>query len=102
MLKADITKRIHQEGGMPLDKAAKLLDWILDFLKTTLQTGESINISGFDKFTVRNKHSRPGRNPRTGEAIEIAPRRVVSFQASRLFKSRINSTSEEETAVEGE
>ena len=93
MTKADIATRIHQEAGIPLGEAAKLLDWIFEFLKTALQAGESINISGFGKFTVRSKHARPGRNPRTGEAIEISSRRVVRFHASLLFKRAINSPS---------
>jgi nucleoid DNA-binding protein len=59
----------------------------LGFLKTTLQTGKSIKIEGFGKFTVRNKRARQGRNPRTGEPISISARRVVTFQASRLFKA---------------
>lgn len=50
-------------------EASRLLDWILEFIKATLQSGESIMIAGFGKFTVRSKHARQGRNPQTGEAI---------------------------------
>src|SRR5689334_17861761 len=91
MKRADIANRIHQETGISLLEASKLLEWILEFLKTTLQNGESINISGFGKFTVRNKQARIGRNPRTGEPIPISPRRVVTFRASLEFKKEINS-----------
>ena len=93
MTKADIAAHIHQQTGLSMSEATTLLEWILEFLKTTLQNGESIMIAGFGKFTVRSKQARPGRNPRTGEAIEISARRVVSFLASREFKAYINSTS---------
>lgn len=93
MRKADIVAHIHQQTGLSMAEAATALEWILEFLKTTLQAGESVNISGFGKFTVRNKHARPGRNPQTGEAIEISPRRVVSFHSSLLLKRAINSPS---------
>ena len=95
MTKADIAAHICQQAGVSMAEAATLLEWILEFIKTTLQVGESINISGFGKFTVRNKQARPGRNPRTGEAIEISPRRVVSFQASREFKREVNAPASE-------
>src|SRR5690349_14054284 len=102
MRKLDIATRIHQEAGIPMDEAAKVLEWIVGFLKTTLQAGELIAIAGFGKFTVRNKHARPGRNPRTGEATTIAARRVVTFHASPLLKTHVNSLSEESNTVEGE
>ena len=91
MTTIDIAKRIQQQAGIPQDEAAKLLDWILEFIKTTLQSGESIMIAGFGKFTIRNKHARLGRNPRTGEPIPISPRRVATFHTSLEFKREINS-----------
>ena len=96
MRKLDIATRIHQEAGIPMDEAAKLVEWIVGFLKTTLQAGEPIIIAGFGRFTVRNKHARPARNPRTGEAMTISARRVVTFRASPLFKMQLNSLSGEE------
>jgi integration host factor subunit alpha len=96
MRKLDIATRIHQEAGIPTDDAAKLLEWIVGFLKTTLQAGEPITIAGFGKFTVREKHARPGRNPKTGEAMTISARRVVTFHASPLFKAQLNTLSGEE------
>ncbi len=95
MTKVDIAMRIHQETGIPLEESVRVLDWILGLLKTTLQNGESIAIAGFGKFTVRQKHARPGRNPKTGEALTISARRVVSFYPSPLFKGAINSLSTE-------
>jgi integration host factor subunit alpha len=86
MQKIDIARRIQQQAGISKEQAARLLDWILELFKTTLQVGEPIIISGFGKFTVRHKHSRRGRNPRTSEAVMISARRVVTFHASPSSK----------------
>ncbi len=96
MQKADIALRIHQEVGISKEEALRVLDATLELLKTTLQSGESIMIAGFGKFSVRQKHARLGRNPKTGEALMISARRVVSFHPSPLFKGEINSLSAEE------
>ena len=91
MQKADIARRIHQQGGISETQAVTLLDWFLELLKTTLQAGESIAIPGFGNFTVRSKRARLGRNPRTGEAVMISAGRVVSFRPSVLLKTEVNS-----------
>jgi len=91
MQKADIARRIHQQTGISETQAATLLDWFLELLKTTLQAGEPITIYGFGTFTVRSKRARQGRNPRTGEAVMIAARRVVSFHPSLRLKTEVNS-----------
>ena len=90
MHKKEIAKRIHQEAGISEYEATKLLDWILELLKTTLQKGEPIAIQSFGTFTVHTKAPRPGRNPRTGEAIMISARRVVTFHASSNLKAEMN------------
>jgi integration host factor subunit alpha len=74
-----------------MEEAAKLLDHTLEILKHILQAGESISLPGFGKFTVRSKRARPGRNPKTGKAIEISARRVVTFHPSDIFKAHINA-----------
>src|SRR5678810_179720 len=79
MRKTEIANRIHQEAGIPQEKAARLLDSIVDLLKSTLQKGEPIIIPNFGKFTVRSKSTRLGRNPSTGEPIMIPAHRVVTF-----------------------
>jgi integration host factor subunit alpha len=96
MKREDIAIRIHQQTGISIEESPKLLDQILELIKTTLQSGESINISGFGKFTARNKQARMGRNPRTGEPIPISPRRVVTFKTSLEFKREINAPLAEE------
>ena len=96
MQKVDIATRIHQQAGISMEEAAKVLDWILELCKTTLQAGEPIAIAGFGKFTVRHKRARRGRNPRTGDAVMISARRVVTFHASNLLKTYMNSLPAEE------
>ena len=91
MQKADIARHIRQQVGITEHEADKLLDWILGLLKTTLQAGEPITIQGFGKFSVRSKRPRQGRNPRTGEAVMISARRVVTFQPSLILKAEVNS-----------
>jgi integration host factor subunit alpha len=90
MQKADIARHIHQQAGISERQAASLLDWILELLKTTLQKGEPIAIPGFGKFTVRAKASRTGRNFKTGEALIITARRVVTFHPSLVLKAEVN------------
>ena len=95
MRKADIAMRLHQAAGISEKEAATLLEWILELLKTTLQTGEPITIPGFGRFRVRSKVPRTGRNFKTGEALIIPARRVVSFHPSLLLKTEMNSVSAE-------
>ncbi len=95
MQKRDIARHIQRQAGISEAQAAKVLDWILELLKTTLQAGETITISTFGKFAVRSKRARQGRNPRTGEAIMITARRVVSFHPSLVLKTEVNSLSAE-------
>lgn len=91
MKKTDIARRIHQAAGIPETEAAALLEGILELLKATLNHGESIAIFGFGTFMVQSKAPRPGRNPRTGEALTISARRVVNFRPSQVFKEYVNS-----------
>jgi integration host factor subunit alpha len=98
MQKQDIAHRIHQEAGISETDAATVLDWFFELLKTTLQQGESISISKFGTFTVRRKNPRPGRNPKTGEPIMIAARRVVIFHASPRLKAEVNAVPTEQEA----
>jgi integration host factor subunit alpha len=95
MQKLEIAKRIHTEVGISEVQATRLLDWILELLKATLHKGERIIVPNFGVFTVRSKAPRMGRNVRTGEAIMISPRRVVTFRASPYFKAHINGVQTE-------
>ena len=90
MQKADIARHIHQQAGISETESAKLLECVLGLLKTTLKAGQPVTISGLGKFTVLSKRARQGRNPRTGEAVLISARRVVSFHPSHVLKAAVN------------
>jgi integration host factor subunit alpha len=90
MRKIEIAHRMHQEAGISEQEAASLLNWVLELFKSTLQQGEPVSIFNFGVFTVRNKASRRGRNPRTGEELIISSRRVVNFHASPRLKAEVN------------
>lgn len=101
MQKKGIAHRIHQEAGISEEEAAKLLDLIFELFKSTLQQGEPIGIHAFGKWTVRSKLPREGRNPRTGEAMMISARKVVTFRASDQLKAEVNAVRTEQQEPEG-
>ncbi|HRS98036.1 MAG TPA: integration host factor subunit alpha [Smithella sp.] len=92
MTKNDIVKKVYASvSGLTRREAASVVDAVFDTIKETLERGENVNLSGFGNFTVRSKKPRPGRNPKTGESIEIAARRVLTFKPSHLLKKHLNS-----------
>jgi integration host factor subunit alpha len=96
MTKADIVQRIHDRvEGFSKKEAAELVDLLFETMKETLGRGEKIKISGFGNFVLRDKHSRQGRNPQTGEPIVICERRVLAFRPSQLLKQGLNPREEE-------
>ena len=91
MDKAQIAEQIQKGAELSGTQAAALVKFMLNLLKSTLQNGEDITISGFGNFRVRSKAARQGRNPRTGEPVMTTARRVVTFKASALLTAYINS-----------
>ncbi len=91
MTKADIVEALYDQVGFSKKEAADLVELVFDTLKTTLAHGQKIKISGFGNFVVREKHSRVGRNPQTGESIEISARRVLTFRPSQVLRAEVNS-----------
>ena len=89
MTKADIISDVFDKVGLPKQDAEELVEMILDTVKVTLKDGETVKLSGFGNFVVRKKRSRKGRNPKTGQEIEITPRSVVSFRPSMIFKDHV-------------
>ena len=87
--RADLSEAVWQEVGLPGREAAQLVDMVIEAIAERLAAGETVKISGFGSFTLRDKGPRLGRNPKTGEAAEISPRRVVVFRASPGLKKRI-------------
>ena len=96
--RAHLAEIIHAEVGLSRNECADLLESVLGRLSTTLESGESVKISGFGTFSVRQKGRRVGRNPKTGEEVPILPRRVLVFRPSHVLKSRINGAAVDEAA----
>ena len=80
------------QSGLGLSRfgSTRCLESVLELIKTSLANGDDVLISGFGKFIVRQKATRRGRNPATGEDMNLAPRRVVTFKCSVLLKEKIN------------
>ena len=91
MTKAEIVERVYERVGFSKKEAADIVELVFDLMKETLEQGEKIKVSGFGNFVVKEKKARRGRNPQTGEEIEIAPRRVLTFRPSQTLKKLLNT-----------
>jgi DNA-binding protein HU-beta len=90
MTKADIIDAIVKRHGLPRQNAEELLNGVLDDIVGALKNGDKVNISGFGTFAVSERKGRIGRNPKTGEAIEIAPSRAAKFKAGKTLKESLS------------
>ena len=90
LTRTQLSEAVYQEVGLSRSECAELLESVLSKVSETLTKGESVKISTFGTFSVRNKNRRIGRNPKTGEEVPISPRRVLVFRPSPVLKSRVN------------
>jgi integration host factor subunit alpha len=90
LTKANIVDAIHDELGFPKNRSAELIEILLEQIKSTLDNGQDVLISGFGKFCVKDKKERRGRNPATGDDMMLSQRRVVTFRCSHLLREKIN------------
>jgi len=90
LTKLQITDAIAEQNGFTKKQSTETVETILELIKSSLESGEDVLISGFGKFCVKNKRERRGRNPATGQDMVLAPRRVVTFRCSRKLRDRIN------------
>lgn len=90
LTKADIIESVYEKVGFSKKEASDIVELLFDTLKTTLEKGEKVKISGFGNFVVRHKKPRIGRNPQTGEEIEISERKVLTFKPSQVLKAALN------------
>ena len=81
---------VDKVGGMTKHDAKEIVELYFEEIRTTLERGEEIKISGFGNFQLRDKPQRPGRNPKTGEEVPISARRVVTFHASQKLKGMVD------------
>lgn len=89
LTKAQLADLLFEQIGLNKRESKDMVDAFFDLVAESLVSGEDVKISGFGNFQIRTKAPRPGRNPRTGEAIPIGARRVVTFHASHKLKEQI-------------
>lgn len=90
LTKAQIVEEIRQRNGFSRKKSIETVEAMLEIMKESLESGENVLISGFGKFSVKEKRERKGRNPASGDAMMLAPRKVVTFNCSGKLRKRIN------------
>ena len=86
---AELAEMLFERVGLNKREAKDMVETFFDEIRGALERGESVKLSGFGNFQLRDKPQRPGRNPKTGEEIPISARRVVTFHASQKLKSQI-------------
>ncbi|MEQ1485240.1 integration host factor subunit alpha [Methyloglobulus sp.] len=91
LTKADFAERLHEELGLNKREAKEMVELFFEEIKGSLAQGAQVKLSGFGKFELRDKNSRPGRNPKTGEEIPITARRVVTFRSGQKLKARVET-----------
>jgi integration host factor subunit alpha len=89
LTKADLAERLYQELGLNKREAKELVEQFFEEIRNALENNESVKLSGFGNFDLRDKKERPGRNPKTGEDVPIAARRVVTFRPGQKLRARV-------------
>ena len=90
LTRMDLSEAVFREVGLSRNESAQLVETVLGHVSDALVAGESVKISSFGTFSVRDKAARVGRNPKTGEEAPIPPRRVLTFRPSHLMKDRVD------------
>ncbi len=91
LTRMDLADAVHTQIGLSRNESADLVESVLEHVSDALVSGESVKISSFGTFSIRDKSARVGRNPKTGEEVPIHPRRVLTFRPSHLMKDRVAS-----------
>lgn len=90
LTKAELAELLFEQVGLNKREAKDMVETFFDEIRNALERGDSVKLSGFGNFQLRDKPQRPGRNPKTGEEIPITARRVVTFHASQKLKSMVD------------
>ena len=90
LTKAHIVETLAKQNGYTKKQSVQLVETLLELIKSSLESGEDVLISGFGKFCMKEKEQRRGRNPSTGEDMILKPRRVVTFTCSRKLRDKLN------------
>lgn len=91
LTKADIAEMLYEELGLNKREAKEIVELFFEEIRSALENNEQVKISGFGNFDLRDKSTRPGRNPKTGEEIPITARRVVTFKPGQKLKVRVEN-----------
>jgi len=91
LTRAQLSEAVYQEVGLSRTESSQLVERVLDEIADSLMRGETVKLSSFGSFAVRQKGGRVGRNPKTGEEVPIEPRRVLVFRPSHVLKDRVNA-----------
>ena len=91
LTKADIVEAVAEQNGYTNKRSFEVVEILLEIIKSALESGEDVLISGFGKFCVKEKKERLGRNPATGEAMMLTPRKLLTFRCSGLLRDKINA-----------
>jgi integration host factor subunit alpha len=97
--RAHLSEAVYQEVGLSRNESAELVELVLAEIADSLAKGDTVKLSSFGSFSVREKGGRMGRNPKTGEEVPIKPRRVLVFRPSHVLKERINGTHSGQSAA---
>ena len=89
LTRMDLADAVHSQVGLSRNESADLVESVLGHVSDALVAGQSVKISSFGTFSVREKAARGGRNPKTGKEVPIHPRRVLTFRPSHLMKDRV-------------
>jgi integration host factor subunit alpha len=89
LTKADLADLLFEQVGLNKREAKDMVEAFFEEVRSALESGDSVKLSGFGNFELRKKSERPGRNPKTGEEIPITARRVVTFHASQKLKGKV-------------
>ena len=100
LTKADLSEYLFNTIGLNKREAKDLVEQFFEEIRSELERGRSVKLSGFGNFNLRDKGERPGRNPKTGEEIPITARRVVTFRAGHKLKSRVENYVKPESQTE--
>ncbi len=94
LTKAELAELLFEQVGLNKREAKDMVDTFFGEIRDALERGESVKLSGFGNFQLRDKPQRPGRNPKTGEEIPISARRVVTFHASQKLKAMVDGANQ--------
>ncbi len=99
LTKAELADMLFDRVGLNKREAKDMVESFFEEVRTSLETGSSVKLSGFGNFQLRDKPQRPGRNPKTGEEIPISARRVVTFHASQKLKIAVEVEQDTKTTL---